>query len=152
MANLLSTMSNRIGAAIGGWLSPFMGGGNPTYEMPREDLARRYATLRNYYNGDHTPQLKSLDGQSDHITQNWAGNIIDKGVSRLLRGDVKFALPETSKNSRDTLIKFGYSIRSRYYLHSTLYKAAYMARHTSRFAPMKYKTHLQAKCTHALLR
>mgnify|MGYP003558113422 CR=1 FL=1 len=105
MANLFSTMSNRIGAAIGGWLSPFMGGGNPTYEMPSEDLARRYATLRNYYNGDHTPQLKSLDGQRDHITQNWAGNIIDKGVSRLLRGDVKFALPETSTEQQEYIDK-----------------------------------------------
>jgi hypothetical protein len=96
MANLFSTMGNRIGQAIGGWLSPFIGGGlNNSYDMPAEDLARRYATLRNYYNGDHKQNLKSQDGaQNDNVTQNWIGNLEDKAIARMFRGGVQFNLPD----------------------------------------------------------
>ncbi len=101
MANLFTTMGNRIGQALGGWLSPFIAGGNPAYDRPPEDLARRYALLRDYYNGDHRPQLKTqVEGQDDNVTENWIGNIEDKAIARMLRGGVQFNLPEGNKQQQ----------------------------------------------------
>ena len=106
MANLLTTMVNGVGKAMGNWLSPYMSGTNPTYDLPVEDLARRYAILRNYYNGDHRPQLKTReDIQDDNTTKNFVGLAVDRSVSRLFHGGIKFVLPDGSKAQQDYIDK-----------------------------------------------
>lgn len=132
MANLLSTMGNKIGAAIGGWLSPFIGGGvNNPYDMPMEDLARRYSILRNYYNGDHRAQLVRKEGaQDENISQNWIGNIEDKAVARMYRGGIQFNLPDGADAQQEYInrvwdINKKEIILYQYRLHGGVYGTAY---------------------------
>ncbi len=106
MANIITSMLNSAGKAIGGWLSPYIGGGLNTYELPAEDLARRYAILRNYYNGDHKQNLKVTEqGQDENVTKNFIGLAVDRSVSRLFRGGVKFNLPDNATAQQEYLDK-----------------------------------------------
>ena len=130
MANLFSTFGNKIGQAIGGWLSPFIGGTNNTYEMPKEDLAYRYSVLRNYYNGDHRPQLKNQEGQNDNISENWIGNIEDKAISRMYRGGIQFNLPDVAKKQQEYIDRLWdlnkkEIILYQYRLHGGVYGTSY---------------------------
>lgn len=106
MANLFTNMMNKAGAMLGGWLSPYIGGTGNAYDLPAEDLARRYAILRNYYNGDHRQQLKTKDGgQDDNVTKNFIGLAVDRSVSRLWKGGIQFNLPESATAQQEYIDK-----------------------------------------------
>jgi hypothetical protein len=107
MANLFTNAMGKIGQAIGNWLMPYMGAAPTTNEMPPENLDYRYATLRNYYNGDHRAQLKDKEGKgtSDNITVNLVGLAVDRSVSRLYRGGVTWKLPEGRTKQQEYLDK-----------------------------------------------
>lgn len=63
-----------------------------TYVNDRMSMG--YKILGNYYSGDHRPQLKRVEGkQDDNVIQNFVGLAVDRSVSRLFRGGVKFVLP-----------------------------------------------------------
>jgi hypothetical protein len=106
MANLFTNMLNSAGRAIGNWLSPYIGGIGNTYELPPEDLARRYAILRNYYNGDHKQNLKVTEaGQDENVTKNFIGLAVDRSVSRLFRGGIQFNLPKGATAQQEYIDK-----------------------------------------------
>lgn len=106
MANLFTNMINSAGKAIGNWLSPYIGGSLNTYELPPEDLARRYAILRNYYNGDHKQNLKVTEmGQDENVTKNFIGLAVDRSVSRLWRGGIQFNLPDGATAQQEYIDK-----------------------------------------------
>lgn len=108
MTNIISSAINSIGQAIGGWLAPFISStGSGNANVPPENLEYRYATLRNYYNGDHRPQLKDKEGKAvgDNITINIVGLAVDRSVSRLFRGGVTWKLPEGRDKQKKYLDK-----------------------------------------------
>lgn len=131
MANLFTSMINKIGQSMGGWLSPYISGGATETNLPVEDLKRRYALLRNYYNGDHRPQLRVKDdGQDENITQNFIGLAVDRSVSRVLRGGVRFVLPEGADKQQEYLDKVWAAnkkeiILHQYVLHGSVYGTTY---------------------------
>ena len=72
----------------------------------QDPLNARYGILANYYTGDHRPQLKRKDGQPDeNIIQNFIGLAVDRSVSRLYRGGVKFVLPEGAEAQQEYIDK-----------------------------------------------
>lgn len=135
MANLLTNVVNKMGQAIGGWLSPYIGGTLNTYDLPAEDMARRYAILRNYYNGDHRPQLKTRDDmQDDNTTKNFVGLAVDRSNSRLWKGGVKFMLPDNATAQQEWINKVWELnkqnlILFQYGLHGGVYGTAYWKIH-----------------------
>jgi len=75
----------------------------------QDPIGRNYTILSNYYTGDHRPQLKRpepLSGkQDDNIFQNYTGLVIDRTVSRLYAGGVKWDLPEGATEQQEYLDK-----------------------------------------------
>lgn len=131
MANLITNMMNYAGQAIGNWISPYIGGMNQMHEMPKEDLAYRYAVLRNYYNGDHRPQLHTKAGaQNENITQNWCGLAADRSIARMFRGGIQFNLPDGADAQQEYISKT-WDINKKeillyqYALHGTVYGTPY---------------------------
>ena len=98
MANIISStldnMINGFASRIASYIK------NP---YTQDTLSSRQSILSDYYNGDHRKQLKVLfdknSGQeiNDNITSNNVGLAIDRSVSRLFRGGIKFSLPKDSE-------------------------------------------------------
>ena len=85
MANYFTNMIQNVGD----WMASKIAG------YINDQMGREGAILRSYYKGDHRPQLKRKEGQQDdNITINFVGLAVDRSVSRLYRGGVKFVLPD----------------------------------------------------------
>lgn len=86
MANIFQQFGDWMARQIAGYINDQMG--------------RDGAILRSYYKGDHRPQLKTKTDPKtgvtidDNVITNFVGLAVDRSVSRLFRGGVKFALPE----------------------------------------------------------
>lgn len=94
MANIFSNMANNIGSWLGASLAPYI----------NDALGSGYSVLGRYYKGDHRAQLKTKVGaQDENIVQNFTGLAVDRSVSRLFRGGVKFNLPEGSDAQQEYL-------------------------------------------------
>jgi hypothetical protein len=94
MANYFETMLNNAGDWMASKIAPYL----------NDAMGVRGSILANYYQGDHRPQLKTKVGaQSDNITQNFVGLAVDRSVSRLFRGGVKFNLPDGSEAQQEYL-------------------------------------------------
>lgn len=92
MANMFSEQMNKFGDWLGQKIAPYI----------NDALGVRGHILSNYYTGDHRPQLKKREGQpDDNIIQNFVGLAVDRSVSRLLRGGVKFVLPKAATGQKD---------------------------------------------------
>ena len=89
--------------AVGSWL------GQKIAPYINDALGTRGNILANYYSGDHRPQLvRRMDAKTgklvdDNITQNFVGLAVDRSVSRLFRGGVKFKLPEGASAQQEYL-------------------------------------------------
>jgi hypothetical protein len=96
MANIFTNMINNFGDWLGSRIAPYI----------NDELGRRDNILANYYRGDHRAQLKKRVGQpDDNIVQNFVGLAIDRSVSRLFRGGVKWKLPEGAEKQQEYLDK-----------------------------------------------
>jgi len=92
MANVFDRIGDWMAKAIAGYINDQMG--------------RDGAVLRNYYKGDHRPQLKTAMGkQDDNIYLNFVGLAVDRSVSRLFRGGLKFVLPDGATAQQEYLDK-----------------------------------------------
>lgn len=70
----------------------------------QDSRGKDYRVLGSYYEGNHRPQLKITQGkQDDNITQNWTGLVVDRSISRLYQGGVKWKLPEGSDAQQEYL-------------------------------------------------
>jgi len=94
MANIFQRAGDWLAKQIAGYINDKMG--------------VEGAILRSYYKGDHRPQLArklNQDGTTtdDNITVNFVGLAIDRSVSRLYRGGVKFVLPDGATAQQEYL-------------------------------------------------
>jgi hypothetical protein len=96
MANIFTSMINNFGSWLGAQVAPYI----------NDALGIRGNVLSNYYSGNHRPQLKITAGkQDDNIVQNFVGLAVDRSVSRLFRGGVKWVLPKGAKAQQEYLDK-----------------------------------------------
>lgn len=94
MANIFTGMVNNLGAWLGAQIAPYI----------NDQLGGGYSVLGRYYKGDHRAQLKVKVGtQDENIVQNFVGLAVDRSVSRLFRGGVKFNLPEGADAQQEYL-------------------------------------------------
>lgn len=92
MANIFSNMVNNIGEWMGQKIAPYI----------NDSLGIRGSILARYYSGDHRPQLKVKAGaQDDNVTVNFIGLAVDRSVSRLFRGGIKFNLPQGADKQQE---------------------------------------------------
>jgi len=89
-------MFNNLGDWLGQKIAPYI----------TDALGMRDFTLANYYSGDHRRQLKTRIGQpDDNIILNFVGLAVNRSVSRLFRGGVKWELPEGGNQQQEYLDK-----------------------------------------------
>lgn len=62
--------------------------------LMQDSIGTRNSILAAYYEGDHIPQLKVKSGQNDNVITNHIGVNVNRSVSRMFRGGVKFNLPK----------------------------------------------------------
>jgi hypothetical protein len=87
MANIFVNWLNNTGDWFAAKLATYL----------NDQMGMAGGTLTDYYNGDHRPQLKRVEGkQDDNIMQNFIGLAVDRSVSRLFQGGVDFELPDGS--------------------------------------------------------
>ncbi len=92
MANPITNAMNNIGEWFASKIAPYI----------NDALGQGYTVLGRYYSGDQRPQLKTAVGKTDdNIFQNWIGLAVDRSVSRLYRGGVKFQLPEDATKQQE---------------------------------------------------
>jgi hypothetical protein len=85
MANIFTDWANRAGDWLGRKIAPYI----------NDALGMGYNILGSYYSGDQRKQLKTKVGQTDdNVIVNFIGLAVDRSVSRLWRGGVKFKLPQ----------------------------------------------------------
>lgn len=85
---------DNFGDWIGGKIAPYI----------NDNLGIRSNILSNYYSGDHRKQLKTKVGQTDdNIIQNFVGLAVDRSVSRLFKGGVKWKLPDNADGQQEYL-------------------------------------------------
>src|SRR5512139_1510028 len=83
--SIFDSMGNAVGNWLAGYIAPKI----------NDSMGRTQTILGTYYTGDHRPQLKRKEGvQDDNIILNFTGLAVDRSVSRLFRGGVRFMLPE----------------------------------------------------------
>jgi hypothetical protein len=96
MANIFSSAVNNFGDWLGRQIAPYI----------NDALGIRGNILASYYTGDHRKQLKVKQGAPDpNIIQNYIGLAVDRSVSRLFKGGVKFKLPEGATAQQEYLDK-----------------------------------------------
>lgn len=94
MANLFTNMANNIGDWMAAKIAPYI----------NDAMGRGYNVLGSYYKGDQRPQLKAVVGKpDDNITVNYVGLAVDRSVSRMFRGGVKFNLPDGADAQQEWL-------------------------------------------------
>lgn len=96
MANIFSNMVNNLGDWLGQKIAPYI----------NDALGSDYNVLGRYYTGDQRKQLKvKVGAQDENIVQNFIGLAVDRSVSRLFKGGVKWKLPEGSEAQQEYLDK-----------------------------------------------
>lgn len=92
MANIFTTAINNIGEYMAQKIAAHM----------QDARGKDYRVLGNYYEGNQRPQLKIVQGKpDDNIIQNWTGLVIDRSISRLYQGGVKWKLPDGSEAQQE---------------------------------------------------
>jgi hypothetical protein len=84
--SIFENMGNAVGNWLAGYIAPKI----------NDNMGRTQSILATYYTGDHRPQIKRKEGttQDDNVIINDVGLAVDRSVSRLFRGGVKFNLPD----------------------------------------------------------
>lgn len=120
--NIFTNWMNNMGDWMASRLAPYI----------NDALGQGYTVLGRYYGGDQRPQLKTAVGkQDDNIFQNWIGLAVDRSVSRLFRGGVKFVAPEGKDQQQEYLDKV-WDLNKKeillyqYGLHGTVYGTPYI--------------------------
>jgi hypothetical protein len=94
MANIFSSMANNFGDWLGQKIAPYI----------NDALGNDYTVLGRYYTGDQRKPLKTKAGQQDeNIIQNFTGLAVDRSVSRLFKGGIKFILPDGATAQQEYL-------------------------------------------------
>lgn len=94
MANIITNAVNNMFEYMAQKISAHM----------QDTRGKDYQVLGRYYEGNHRPQLKITQGrQDDNIIQNWVGLVVDRSISRLYQGGVKWKLPEGSDEQQEYL-------------------------------------------------
>ena len=103
MANIISTYFNNVFNGFGDWL------GQRIAPYINDQMGQGYNILGHYYSGNQRKQLRTkidpVTGSvtDDNITMNFIGLAVDRSVSRLYRGGIKFKLPEGSTAQQEYL-------------------------------------------------
>ena len=96
MANLFDNIFSNLADGIANRIAPLV----------NDQLGRAYGMLGRYYTGDHRKQLKTREGaKDDNVLLNFVGLAVDRSVSRLFRGGVKWVLPEGAEAQQEYLDK-----------------------------------------------